>query len=112
MGNDLPRRLARHYNLSLHQAKFLAMLVLYECVTAHRAYEELRTTECRRLAFCVRNAIPSLTIHSRRFVGYWLTPEDRGALARAFGVTIPDDHNFKVSDENLSCWPDDRASSV
>jgi len=81
---DFLRRIARHYDIPLQLASFLSMLIIHEFVTSNRIYEELGTTECRQLAFRLRKAVPDLTLHSRRFVGYWLEPAERTALATKF----------------------------
>ena len=84
MGSDLTSRLARHYDIPLQLAKFLSLLIVYECVTTRCLYDELGTTECRQLLYRMRKAVPSLTINSRRLVGYWLAPEVRVFLADQF----------------------------
>lgn len=84
----LARRLSSHFNLPLQTAQFLSLLILNEFVTTRRVYDDLGTTECRALAFRLRKAVPSVTLNSRRFIGYWLSPSQRTELAATFGVEI------------------------
>lgn len=88
MQSDLPRRIAREFDIPLQLAQFLSLLILNEFVTTRRVYDDLGTTECRALAFRLRKAVPSVTLNSRRFIGYWLTPNQRSELASTFGVVI------------------------
>lgn len=88
MQSDLPRRIAREFDIPLQLAQFLSLLILNEFVTTRRVYDDLGTTECRALAFRLRKAVPSVTLNSRRFIGYWLTSNQRSELASTFGVVI------------------------
>lgn len=91
INDELSRRISRQYNIPLQLASFLSLLIVYECVTTRRIYDELGTTECRQLAFRLRKAVPTLTLNSRRFIGYWLSHSQRASIAYAFGVEIEPD---------------------
>lgn len=82
-------RVARHYDVPIQLASFLSLLIINECVTSRRIYDELGTTECRQLAYRLRKAVPTLTLHARRTVGYWLDPDARKELADLFAIVLP-----------------------
>ncbi len=88
-GHDLPRAIARHYDLPLQVSSFFALLILSECIT-DQSVACLGVVDARGLAHKLRRGLKDspIKICSRRAVGYWLDDDTRRVLAKQFNIEL------------------------
>ncbi len=88
-GLDLPRRIARHYDLSLQVSSFFALLILSEIIT-DQSVLSLGQVDVRTMAYKLRRGLKdsNIEIRSRRAVGYWLDHDTRRELAKQFNIEL------------------------
>ncbi len=87
---DLPGRIARHFDLPLQVSSFFALLILSECITTEVSFESMGDVDARALAHRLRRALDGtdIEVRSRRSIGYWLDISTRRLLAAKFGVEL------------------------